>query len=83
MSALTIALMVVGVNAQYLPNWSTNHMVSHYVAIIGYSNTSGTYTYLDTCGPECGSAGYGMFTISQSQLYNGIENNNGNGSIVW
>jgi hypothetical protein len=56
--------------------------VSHYVAIIGYNNTNSTYTYLDTCGTECGSNGYGLFTVSQSQLYNGIINNNGNGSLV-
>ena len=74
---------VVGVNAQYLPNWTTNHVVSHYVTIIAYNNTSGTYQYLDSCGTQCGSNGFGLFTISQSQLYTAIENNNGNGSLVW
>ncbi|MGH2486451.1 MAG: hypothetical protein ACRDHE_10605 [Ktedonobacterales bacterium] len=75
--------VVVDVNTAYLLNWAgTGKSLSHYVAIIGYSGSS-TYTYIDTCGVHCGSNGHGVYTVTQSQLYNGIENNAGNGSITW
>lgn len=75
---------VVDVNTAYLPSWvGTGKALSHYVAITGYNTLNNTLTYVDTCGTGCGSLGNGVYTISLSQLYNGIENNNGNGSLVW
>lgn len=75
---------VVDVNTAYLPSWAgTNKALSHYVAITGYNTTNNTLTYIDTCGTGCGSKGNGVYTVGLSQLYSGIENNNGNGSIVW
>jgi len=75
---------VVDVNTAYLPSWAgKNKSLSHYVAVTGYNSSNNTLTYVDTCGTGCGSDGNGVYTISLSSLYNGIENNNGNGSIVW
>ncbi|MBA2288482.1 MAG: hypothetical protein H0W02_23645 [Ktedonobacteraceae bacterium] len=74
---------VVSVNDDYLPDWHNIH-TSHFVSIIGYDNNAGTYTYVETCGKtSCGTNGTGIYTISQQQLYNGVENDNGNGGIVW
>jgi hypothetical protein len=75
---------VVDVNTAYLPSWAgTGKSLSHYVAITGYNAGNNTLTYIDTCGTGCGSKGNGVYTVSLSSLYNGIENNFGNGSIVW
>lgn len=75
---------VVDVNTAYLPDWSgTGKSLSHYVAVTGYNTYNNTLTYVDTCGTGCGSNGNGVYTVSLSSLYNGIENNFGNGSIVW
>lgn len=74
--------LVAVVNTSYLPSW--NHgPISHAIAIVGYNNVAGTYTYVETCGPQCGSLGWGVYTISQSQLYNAIENNGSSGALVW
>ncbi len=55
------------------------------MAIIGYNDTAGTYTYLDTCGKRCngsGSAKNGSInTISQHNMYLAIHSH-GTG-IVW
>lgn len=75
-------------NTGYLPSWSVGGII-HAIAIIGYNNLNQTYTYVETCGGPrtqggtCGSNGQGVYTISQSALYNAIQNANGNGAIVW
>jgi hypothetical protein len=71
-------------NTGYLPSWNKSGII-HAIAIIGYNNTNQTYTYVDTCGGPsgCGSLGQGVYSISQSALYNAIQNANGNGAIVW
>ena len=75
---------VVDVNTNVLPDWAgTGKALAHFVAVIGYNNTNGTFTYIDTCGTGCGSNGNGVYTISQTALYNGVENNNGLGGLVW
>ncbi|GHO87138.1 hypothetical protein [Dictyobacter formicarum] len=77
---------VVSVNDAYLPDWSSSPYRggSHDVAVIGYDNNAGTFTYAETCtAGVCGTAGTGHYTISQQQLYNAIENDNGNGALVW
>ncbi len=83
---------VVSVNDDYLPEWHQIH-TSHFISIIGYDNNAGTYTYVETCGntscrttcnqSTCNADGTGIYTISQQQLYNAVENDNGNGGIVW
>ncbi len=43
--------VVAEVNAAMLPNWVDHGpgLVKHQIAIIGYDNIKGTYTYVDTC----------------------------------
>ena len=80
---------VVNVDTYYLPSWNNNKRhISHAVAIVGYDNTKGTYTYIETCTPtSCGNRGTGPWTISQSDLYNGIQSDatfgDKDGGIVW
>jgi hypothetical protein len=63
--------IVAAVNTGYLPNWS--RALGHTIAIVGYDDVAGTYTYLDTCGKLCnGSAGNrngGVYTIGRRALY--------------
>lgn len=77
---------VVSINDAYLPDWNNSAYRggSHDVAVIGYNNTAGTFTYAETCtAGVCGTLGTGHYTISQQQLLNGIENDNGNGALIW
>lgn len=83
---------VVSVNDADLPDWnnSGSRGGSHDVAILGYNNSNGTYTYYETCGQgpaACETSGYGIHTVSQSQLYAGIENDiqkgNNEGGLIW
>jgi len=67
------------VQAADLPDWHGN-AVGHYIAITGYDNNAGTYTYAETCGPNCGGQ-WGHHTISQSGLLTAIIN--GGGVFVW
>ncbi len=80
--------LVVSVNDSYLPDWQNSEYKggSHGVAVLGYNNSNSTYTYYETCGSgaaACETSGYGTYTISQSHLYNAIENDNGNGALIW
>lgn len=75
---------VVLVNDAYLPDWANSPYKGHghYVSIIGYNNSAGTFTYEETCGPAtCGTSAYGQHTISQQQLLNGITSYGG--ALVW
>jgi hypothetical protein len=80
--------LIVSVKDSYLPDWSSSSYIggSHYVAIVGYNNSAGTYTYYETCTSGlagCDTTGYGEHTISQSKLYSGTQNDNGNGGVIW
>ncbi|HZR44961.1 MAG TPA: hypothetical protein VFB12_32910 [Ktedonobacteraceae bacterium] len=80
--------LIVSVNDSYLPDWSNSGYKggSHFVAIVGYNNSSGTYTYYETCDKNaagCETTGYGEHTISQSQMYSATQNDNGNGGVIW
>lgn len=77
---------VVSVNDAYLPDWNNSRYRggSHDVAVIGYNNNAGTFTYSETCtSGVCGTSGAGHYTISQQQLLNGILNDSGNGALIW
>jgi hypothetical protein len=78
---------IVGVNAQYLPNWTQqNGVTGHYIAIVGYDDARNTWTYMDTCGPGCNSPSNqpaGIYTVDQATMWNAETNNNGNGSLIW
>jgi hypothetical protein len=80
---------VVAVNtylssSEHLPQWT--HSIWHYVTVIGYNDTSSTFTIIDTCGASCSDKGpYGVNTISQqtlTDLINAIPASSG-GGIVW
>lgn len=80
---------VVSVYDADLPDWKHSGYQggSHDIAILGYDNSNSTYTYYETCGSTsagCETSGYGTtYTISQSELYTAIENDNGNGALIW
>lgn len=64
--------VIANVWSKDLPNsdWHGN-AVGHSIAIVGYNDFTKMYTYIDTCGPECGGE-YGPHDISQSQLLKAI-----------
>lgn len=77
------------VDSYELPDWSHAHSnahVSHAIAIIGYDNNAGTYTYEQTCDSDCYTH-HGHYTISQSALESAIQQdqvqNGVVGAIVW
>jgi len=69
------AAVVVSVDADYLPNWrDLARPLYHSITVIGYDNDADTYTYVDTCGVNCGSnSNGGLHTISQKQLFKAIQ----------
>ncbi len=72
-SAVVVDLNTYVSSSLHLPNWG--HNVPHTVTIVGYDNSAGTYTYLDTCGVSCGSTSNGgTHTVSQSTMYQLIMN---------
>ncbi|HEU0028147.1 MAG TPA: hypothetical protein VFQ25_13620 [Ktedonobacterales bacterium] len=85
--------VIVEITAAYLPNWRDTNPVNHFVAITGYDDTTGTYTYLDTCKVYTGCNGGGvdapgLRTIDQLQLAQGVANiatneTSGDGGWVW
>ena len=71
--ALWVAVNTYETSTNRLPNWSRN--VTHAIAVVGYNDTAGTYTYIDTCGTRCNSSAGNqqtsrVFTVSQSVLHN-------------
>lgn len=69
------APVIVTVDAAYLPNWSNaTKPVHHAITVIGYDNVNDTYTYLDTCGRQCGSdTNGGTHVVSQAKLFKAIQ----------
>jgi hypothetical protein len=69
------APVIVTVDAAYLPNWSNaTKPVHHAITIIGYDNVNDTYTYLDTCGKQCGSdTNGGTHEVSQRKMFKAIQ----------
>ena len=70
--------VIVMVDASLLPNWTgeAQGLVQHAVSIVGYNDSSGTYTYLDSCGtvcnPRAGNQNGGIYTISQTTMANAM-----------
>lgn len=85
--------VIVEVTAGFLPNWRQANPVNHFVAVTGYDDAAGTYTYLDTCkvytGCNTGSVdGPSQHTIDQLQLAQGVANiatdpATGDGGWIW
>jgi hypothetical protein len=69
------APVIVAVDADYLPNWpDLAKPLHHAITIVGYDNTGDTYTYLDTCGRQCGSTSNGgTHDIAQKKLFKAIQ----------
>lgn len=85
--------VIVEITAGYLPNWRAANPVNHFIAIIGYDDAAGTYTYLDTCKEYSGCNTGGadapsLHTADQSQLSAGVAHiatsaTTGDGGWVW
>lgn len=91
--------VVAEVNANMLPNWNVSGMNRHYITILGYDDTAGTYTYTDTCGSStgCNGTGHGSdggpHTVNQTTMWNAIVNipptpvpgdpTQGDGGYIW
>jgi len=71
-----------------LPYWnvkSTSGAVNHFVTIVGYDDTAGTYSVMDTCGTTCNdkNARAGVKTMSQAALYALIVAESDNDGVIW
>lgn len=84
--------VVAEVNAQMLTNWTNrNGRTNHAIAIIGYNNNTGMYTYVDTCGSKTGCGANSQqttYTISQYGMWAAIDNvpynpPTGDGGWIW
>jgi hypothetical protein len=69
------AAVIAAVDADYLPNWPDLPIALHHaITVVGYDNTNDTYTYLDTCGRQCGSTSNGgTHVIAQKKLFKAIQ----------
>lgn len=85
--------VIVELTAGYLPNWREANPVNHFIAIIGYDDAAGTYTYLDTCKEYSGCNTGGadapsLHSADQLQLSAGVAHiatsaSTGDGGWVW
>jgi hypothetical protein len=71
-----------------LPYWnvkSTSRAVNHFVTIVGYDDTAGTYSVMDTCGTTCNDKNTraGVKTMSQAALYALIVAESDNDGVIW
>jgi RHS repeat-associated protein len=73
--------VLVSVMTKGLPSWGTTDL-GHYISIVGYNDTKGTYEYVETCPrwTGCGHAnevagGPNLFWVSQKTLYTAIHRN--------
>lgn len=69
------APVVVAVDADFLPNWpDLAKPLHHAVTVVGYDNVNDTYTYVDTCGRQCGTTSNGgTHEITQAKLFKAIQ----------
>jgi hypothetical protein len=69
------APVIVAVDADFLPNWpDLTRPLHHAITIVGYDNADNTYTYLDTCGRQCGSTtNGGTHEIAQKKLFKAMQ----------
>jgi hypothetical protein len=58
---------------------------NHFVTVVGYDDTAGTYQVLDTCGLTCNDRGVraGVSTMSQATLYALMKAESDNDGILW
>lgn len=79
---------IVSVNDTNLPDWKNSKYKggSHDIAIVGYNQVNGTFTYVETCGfsaAGCETSGNGVYTIPESTMLTAINNDNGQGALIW
>jgi hypothetical protein len=69
----------------HLPNWGKRGSVNHSITIVGYDDSKGTYTYIDTCGPGCNNSGApaGVNTVSQQTLWALLGAETDHDGIIW
>src|SRR5664280_2716343 len=75
-----------GTNA--LPYWNvkpTRSAVNHFVTVVGYDDTAGTYAVMDTCGTTCNDRNVraGVRNISQAALFSLIGAEVDDDGIMW
>lgn len=69
-----------------LPQWSkTGSRINHTIAVVGYDDTKGTYSVMDTCGPGCNNTGLavGVRTISQTDLWTLVTKETDDDGMIW
>ncbi len=70
-AAVVVTVYTYWSSSLHLPNWSRN--VAHAITIIGWDDSHGTYTYLDTCGKVCNGSSSatngGVHVVSQGTMY--------------
>jgi hypothetical protein len=71
-----------------LPFWnvkSTRSAVNHFVTVVGYDDTAGTYSVMDTCGVTCNdrTVRSGVGSIGQDALFSLIGAESDNDGIMW
>jgi hypothetical protein len=71
-----------------LPNWSTRPAkaaVNHFLAVVGYDDTAGTYAVMDTCGLTCNDRNMraGVRNMSQAALFSLIGAESDDDGIMW
>jgi len=77
------AAVIVIVHTDYLPGWDPNLNAHHAITVVGYNDNNSTYTYIDTCGGQCGSnSDNAVHTIGRQALYDAMVNYPF-GGIVW
>jgi hypothetical protein len=88
-SDIGVGLPVIArVDAGDLPNWAGLALgkVEHAVTIVGYNDTTLTYTYLDSCGTSCnnrpGNQNGGVYSISQAKMAQAMIDGVGDG-FIW
>ena len=74
--------------ANSLPFWKVKSKKSagnHFVSVVGYDDSAGTYSVMDTCGLTCNDRNVraGMKTMSQQALYALIVAESDNDGIMW
>ncbi len=71
-----------------LPFWRVKpakSAVNHFVTVVGYDDTAGTYEVMDTCGTTCNDRNVraGVGTIRQSALFSLIQAESDDDGIIW
>ena len=80
-----VANVLTASGRDHLANWSSKRGVNHSITIIGYDDTQGTYTYVDTCGPGCNNTGdaAGIYTVPQATMVELLAAETDQDGLIW